>query len=276
MGRGGVAQPAAQAKTAAAIANEPFIHIGCYHTPVPLPLIIPLALALAATPLRVEIDSARIDLAGRRLELRMNHPAGQVEVTLMGEEGETPLLQHAQDFRGRAANERLELTWPDPHGKVARIDIRAHDDKGLWVSQSFAPWWVSIPHQEVNFATDSAEITGAEAPKLEGSLEQIKNALTRYRHIGPIKLYVAGHTDTVGTADYNRQLSRRRARAIAGWFRKHGLPAPVFYEGFGESALKVATADETDEPRNRRVDYILGVSEPLRPAGGRSSWKSAE
>jgi len=46
------------------------------------------------------------------------------------------------------------------------------------------------------------------------------------------------------------------------------------YEGFGEQSLAVATPDETDEPRNRRVDYILSVEDPpLKAAGFRPVWK---
>jgi outer membrane protein OmpA-like peptidoglycan-associated protein len=71
------------------------------------------------------------------------------------------------------------------------------------------------------------------------------------------------------------KLSQRRAQAIAAWFRKRGLRIPIAFEGFGEHALAVATADDTDEPRNRRVDYILSVEEPQLKASGafRPAWK---
>jgi hypothetical protein len=59
------------------------------------------------------------------------------------------------------------------------------------------------------------------------------------------------HTDTVATAEYNQELSTRRAQALARWFRSHGLKLPIACAGMGERALKVKTADEVDEPRNR-------------------------
>jgi outer membrane protein OmpA-like peptidoglycan-associated protein len=235
-----------------------------------------LLLALA-TPLKVQIDRSRVDLPGRKLELRMNHPAGKVEVRISGAQGGPLLVDETQDFTGRGPDETLVVTWPDPHGEVARIDVRAYDAAGFWVGQALIPWSVSIPHEEVTFATDSAAIEAGQVGKLEGSYRLVSEALVRHRDLGPIKLFIAGHTDTVGASAYNLQLSQRRARAIAGWFRKRGLKVPIFYEGFGESALRVATADETDEPRNRRVDYILAVEEPsLRSATFRPSWKRAE
>jgi hypothetical protein len=37
---------------------------------------------------------------------------------------------------------------------------------------------------------------------------------------------------------------------------------PIFYEGFGEQSPRVATPDETAEPRNRRAEYIIAVEDP--------------
>jgi len=82
-----------------------------------------------------------------------------------------------------------------------------------------------------------------------------------------MQLYVAGHTDTVGTSASNRKLSLARARAIATYFKSKGLRIPIAFAGFGEDVLLVKTADETDERRNRRVDYVLG------PVGGAPPFK---
>jgi outer membrane protein OmpA-like peptidoglycan-associated protein len=82
-----------------------------------------------------------------------------------------------------------------------------------------------------------------------------------------------GHTDTVGTADHNLTLSRRRARSISAWFKGHGLKLPIAFEGMGETSPLVKSGDEVDEPRNRRVDYIVALDPPSLPAGP-FSWKA--
>jgi outer membrane protein OmpA-like peptidoglycan-associated protein len=231
-----------------------------------------LATALAAVPLKIEVDRSRVDLPGRKLEVRMNHPAGRVELKVYGPRGGAPLLETTQDFTGRPPGEPLVVTWPDPHGEVARLDLRAYDAGGYWVGMALVRWF--IPHEEVNFATDSAVITPAEAPKLEGSQKLIADALAKFHDLGPIKLFIAGHTDTVGATGYNLRLSQRRAQAIATWFRKRGLRLPIYFEGFGEQALLVSTPDETDERRNRRVDYILSFDEPaIKGESFRPVWK---
>jgi outer membrane protein OmpA-like peptidoglycan-associated protein len=235
-------------------------------------ILLGMTLALAGSPLRIEVDKAKVDLAARKLELRMNHAPGRVELKVFGPTGATPLVDTTQDFAGHAPGETLVVSWPDPGGEVARIDLRAYDAAGYYVGVALIPWSVTIPHEEVNFATDSALITAGESPKLERSLRLIIDSLARHRNLGPIKLFIAGHSDTVGATVYNLRLSQRRAQSIAAWFRRHGLRVPIYYEGFGEQSLAVATPDETDEPRNRRVDYILAIEEPTLK-GPRPAWK---
>jgi outer membrane protein OmpA-like peptidoglycan-associated protein len=131
-----------------------------------------------------------------------------------------------------------------------------------------------VPHEEVNFATDSATIRDSEVPKLEQSRATIVSAVEQHKDLGSISLYIAGHTDTVGSAAHNLELSRKRARAIAAWFQKRGLPVPIAFAGFGESALVVKTGDEVDEPRNRRVDYVLAIEAPVLKTSGRTpAWQ---
>jgi hypothetical protein len=48
---------------------------------------------------------------------------------------------------------------------------------------------------------------------------------------------------------------------------KNGLDVPIAFEGFGETSLLVPTKDEEDEPRNRRVDYILAIDPPSLKSG---------
>lgn len=68
------------------------------------------------------------------------------------------------------------------------------------------------------------------------------------------EIVVTGHTDTKGPGAFNDELSRRRAQQIRQVLIEHQFPAariePV---GRGERELLVPTADEVEEPRNRRV-----------------------
>jgi outer membrane protein OmpA-like peptidoglycan-associated protein len=87
--------------------------------------------------------------------------------------------------------------------------------------------------------------------------------VSRYGRFASLRLYILGHTDTVGATEANRELSLQRARSIAAYFRKRGVRLPIFYEGFGEQAPRVVTPDETAEAANRRAEYIIAVEDPV-------------
>lgn len=225
-------------------------------------------------PLKVLIDKSKVDLDGHRLELKMSRKAGLVQIKVYGDSGEL-IADEEHDFAGRPAGAALTVTWSPKRGEaVAKIEVFAHDAFGYYSGVRIVPWSLSIPHEEVNFETNSAEVRASEEPKLEATLSKITAAVEEHKDLGAITLYVAGHTDTVGTAQHNLELSRRRAQSIAVWFRRHGIRIPIAAAGLGESVPAVKTEDEVDEPRNRRVDYVLSVEEPRFKTSDRApAWK---
>jgi outer membrane protein OmpA-like peptidoglycan-associated protein len=221
----------------------------------------------------VSIDRSKVDLPGHKLEATLNRAAEKVRIKVIGVSGAV-LAEVEKAFGGAAPGTALVMTWtPSSEEDVAKIEVWGYDTEGYYAGIAIIPWKVSVAHEEVNFETDSDVIRASEVPKLEASLAKITEAISKHADLGKITLFVVGHTDTVGTAEHNLQLSRRRARSISGWFRGHGLKSPIAYEGLGKTALLVKTADQVDEPRNRRVDYILALEPPPLPAGD-FSWKT--
>ncbi len=70
---------------------------------------------------------------------------------------------------------------------------------------------------------------------------------------------IGGHTDDVGEAEYNRELSRRRAEAVRGYLEsRYEIPSErLRVEAYGEE--KPLEADVSSEARaaNRRVEFEL-------------------
>jgi outer membrane protein OmpA-like peptidoglycan-associated protein len=232
---------------------------------------------VVAGVLRVTLDKSHVDLARGRLDLVASVPDGKIQLGIVSATDGKILVEREQPFTDHDVDAPLVVTW-DPPGKdaeIGRIEVRVVDPSGAYHLTTLVPWSVYIPHKEVNFANDSSAIAPSEVPKLEASMAKIAEALAKYQAVGPIRLYVVGHTDTVGSAKYNLGLSLKRAQAIAAWFRAGGPDLPIAYEGFGEQALRVRTPDNTSEPRNRRVDYILSVEDPVLPASDfQPNWKT--
>ncbi len=71
-----------------------------------------------------------------------------------------------------------------------------------------------------------------------------------------LKLIVSGHTDDVGSEEYNKDLSMRRAGAVKMYLATKGVyPDSVRVYGYGESQPVIR--ETTDEARalNRRVEF---------------------
>lgn len=223
--------------------------------------------------LKVLIDRSKVDLTGHKVEVKLSRAAAKVSLKVFGESGAV-LAENEKSFNGAAAGTALVIGWSGAGEEpIMKIEITGYDTDGYWATVAIIPWKASIPHQEVNFPSDSDAIGASELPKLQASLDKIRELAAKHADLGKVTLFVLGHTDTVGSDEHNMALSRRRARAIAGWFRARGLSIGIAYEGLGERALLVKTPDETDEARNRRADYILSLDPPPLP-GSDASWKS--
>ena len=97
------------------------------------------------------------------------------------------------------------------------------------------------------FLADSNELV----PDSRAAFEDVFTEIARRK---ASEIVVTGHTDTMGTPDYNDKLSLARAKSVSKLFTDRGLPAAsVIAVGRGERELLVQTKDQVPEPRNRRV-----------------------
>jgi outer membrane protein OmpA-like peptidoglycan-associated protein len=237
--------------------------------------------ALAApvrAPFHVSYDAEHLDLEHHVLQFKMSRPAGSAELVAIGEDGQD-LGSGAATYHGEAPGTWLSVSWTQPDGdRVLRLKLRAIAADGLVTNVELTPWSVTVDHEDVNFATNSSVIEPGEEAKLDASLAKIGEIVKRSERFVKMRLYVAGHTDTVGPSAKNQVLSLDRARAIAAYFRRKGLALPIAFAGFGEQVLKVKTPDDTDERRNRRADYVIAPLDAPPPFGGpylkaRVAWK---
>lgn len=210
-------------------------------------------------PIKIKIDKEAVDTGAGMIPIESNRPVDRIEMKLRTETSHK-VFEHQQNFGGKSG--KLTFTWPKKE-KVSAIQLQVYDVDGFWTSVLLEPWFIEIDHEEIVFETGKASWKDEETPKLKKSLAQVKKVMKRHaKHRPDMRLYVAGHTDTVGASSKNQRLSQARARAIAAWFRKNGVNIPVFYQGFGESALAIKTPDNTDEVRNRRAVYVLANAPP--------------
>lgn len=108
---------------------------------------------------------------------------------------------------------------------------------------------VNLP--DVLFEFDSARLTGAAQNTVGEIADVLESAPDR-------KISVEGHTDAVGTVEYNQRLSEDRARTVANGLITSGLPRRrVTTRGYGESQPIASNRTDSGRARNRRVEVII-------------------
>ena len=103
----------------------------------------------------------------------------------------------------------------------------------------------------VFFDWDRADLT----PRARQIIADAAKASTA---VATTRIEVGGHADRTGTAAYNQQLSMRRAQAVAAELVRLGVARnSIDINAFGDTKPLVATAANTREPQNRRVEIVL-------------------
>lgn len=98
-----------------------------------------------------------------------------------------------------------------------------------------------------------------------GSFELLPGARERLAKVSGIvlaypslHLAVEGHTDSVGSDDYNQQLSEHRAESVRDYFVQQGVPAAsIEAHGFGKTEPIASNDTAEGRQQNRRVELVL-------------------
>ncbi|MDD2806347.1 MAG: OmpA family protein [Elusimicrobiales bacterium] len=106
-----------------------------------------------------------------------------------------------------------------------------------------------IPPVEFEFNSDRLKPTSYEL------LDRIAHILINHNRM---KLIVSGHTDDVGSEEYNDDLSMRRASAVKFYLAKKGVyPDSVRVYGQGERQPVIRETTEQARALNRRVEFRI-------------------
>lgn len=161
---------------------------------------------------------------------------GTAREYVIGAQGYSPehrAVSCQRDDGGQLSNERLEVVLLPPRARLEgeRISVDGR----------------------VHFALDSDKLL----PLGKGLLDDVARILRDHPEI--LLLEVQGHTDVSGRAEYNLDLSRRRAEAVRRYLVEvQGVhPSRLSATGLGESVPIRAGSTEDDHEANRRVEFHI-------------------
>ncbi len=154
-----------------------------------------------------------------------------------------------------AGNYQLSFTGPGYQTKNERIAIPADYTRStVTVNVELLPEAVGsgkyIMIKNILFAFDSYALDRED--KIE--LERLAGILKDYPDL---LLEIEGHTDAIGTAQYNIRLSRNRARAVIDYLSQAGVSRERFVARAAGESRQIAinrNADGTDAPGGRRLN----------------------
>lgn len=110
---------------------------------------------------------------------------------------------------------------------------------------------LDLAMRAVQFETGSANILAKSYPVLD----QIADILTRYP---AYSLRISGHTDNVGSAKTNQELSESRAAACYEYLLSRGAKASkITFAGFGQDYPVAPNSSSAGRSLNRRVEFQL-------------------
>jgi outer membrane protein OmpA-like peptidoglycan-associated protein len=142
----------------------------------------------------------------------------------------------------RMDNQAAELERNMPGAEVDRI--------GEGIAVTFA--------SGILFPFDSDRVL----PAGQENLRQLARSLQNYPGT---EVLIVGHTDSVGSADYNMRLSYRRAESARQFLVGQGVPAArIRVEGRGMTEPVATNETEAGRQQNRRVEVAIFASEAYR------------
>lgn len=110
---------------------------------------------------------------------------------------------------------------------------------------------IVLPNSMFRFDFDKADLT----QRNRELLSRVTGILLASKGYG---LSVFGYTDDIGTADYNQQLSLRRAQAIRDYLVQAGIdPSIVNVKGYGKTSPLVEGTSSEARSKNRRVEIAV-------------------
>jgi outer membrane protein OmpA-like peptidoglycan-associated protein len=105
--------------------------------------------------------------------------------------------------------------------------------------------------KNIFFDTDKADL------KRNSEIELGK--LVLFLNLNPdIHIEIMGHTDHVGTAEYNKKLSTQRAKAVFDFLVNHQIASSrMTYKGFGWEKPMADNETEAGRAQNRRTEFVV-------------------
>jgi len=168
-----------------------------------------------------------------------------------------------QEFKGKT-DENGKVVIRVPKGNQYQVVYRAVDgpvefqafkipDRRGRLTFTFNPQYERVKDriytlQDVYFNTDKATLR-------ESSYDALNDLLSAMQTNKAMRVEIAGHTDDRASAEYNKDLSQRRAESVKAYLVENGIAKDrIRAKGYGETEPVASNETEEGRQKNRRVE----------------------
>ena len=183
-------------------------------------------------------------VTGESQQLHLSHDDNSFTAVVKKEEAQQVLVQvEAKKAAFSAAPLRLSPNFEDEglHKNEVYIDL---EHKDLESGEAYP-----IPHILFETASD----------RLDAQSELLIASFAEYLLVAPsLRVQIQGHTDNVGDAGANLDLSQRRAKRVAQTIIDLGVSSSrITYRGYGEKRPVASNDSEAGRAQNRRTVFVV-------------------
>jgi outer membrane protein OmpA-like peptidoglycan-associated protein len=169
------------------------------------------------------------------------------------EEERNAVLLEARSAEARAAEEAAQTSRES--ALQARTELEDLQRQYAELAAKKTERGMVLTLGDVLFDTDQATLK-------PGAATEIERLATFLQENADMRIRIEGHTDSVGTEDYNQELSRRRAQAVADALVSRGIAqSRIEVVGRGEGFPVVSNANSAGRQQNRRVEIVFSSPE---------------
>ena len=184
-----------------------------------------------------QLHNARAEASQMRLQARTREAeAARAEAQRARQSAEAARAEAARQQNAASA---AQARVAELEAKLREIEAQ-QTERGLLVTLG-----------DVLFEFGKADLLSAAGPRLDKLATFLKQFPER-------RLLVEGYTDSIGSASYNLELSRRRAIAVQAALVQRGIaPDRILTQGYGKEYPVANNATAEGRAMNRRVEVII-------------------
>ena len=157
----------------------------------------------------------------------------------------------AEKARAEAENQALEADMAK--AELAQLLLEMSELQGQLTDRG-----IVLTIGDVLFATGKSDLNSSAQRSMDKIAEFLQKKHNR-------NLLVEGHTDSVGSDDYNQGLSEQRAASVKSALVKRGIASErIVTVGYGKKFPLASNADAAGKQQNRRVEAII-LNEGVKP-----------